>query len=166
MRFFAGSGETVHEGEVVMATPHIWVLVADGKTARVFSAQGRTSRFEPAIPFEMRLPNPSTREQGTDKPGRVFESQGGTRHSVEPRVDLHREAKRTFAEEIAALLKEKTREKAFDELLLIAPPQMMGDLRAALDGPTRARVKGEVVKDLTKLSPSELHDYLVAEVWS
>lgn len=149
-----------------MATPHIWVLVADGKTARIFSAHGRTDRLEPAVPFELRLPNPSTREQGTDRPGRVVESRGSARHSVEPHVDWHREAKRKFAEDIADLLKEKTRENAFDELLLIAPPQMMGDLRSALDEPTRARVKGEVVKDLTKLSPSELHDYLVAEVWS
>lgn len=149
-----------------MAAPNIWILVADGAMARFFAAAGRTAPLEPALPFEMRLPNPSTREQGTDKPGRVFESQGGTRHSVEPRVDLHREAKRTFAGEIADLLKEKTRENAFDELLLIAPPQMMGDLRSALDAPTKARVKGEVVKDLTKLSTTELHDYLVAEVWS
>lgn len=149
-----------------MATPHIWVLVADGKTARIFSAHGRTERFEPAVPFELRLPNPSTREQGADKPGRVFDSTGQARHAVEPHADWHREAKRKFAEDIADLLKEKTRENAFDELLLIAPPQLMGDLRTALDGPTRARVKGEVVKDLTKLSPTELHDYLAAEVWS
>lgn len=149
-----------------MKPPRIWILVADGETARFYLAEGRTARLEPALPFEFRAPNPPAREQGTDRPGRVYESFGEAHHGVEPRTDLHREVKRKFAAEIADLLKTKARENVFDELVLIAPPKMMGDLRAALDERTRACVKTELAKDLTRLSPTELHTYLTAEVWS
>ena len=138
-----------------MTAPRIWILVADGQTARL----------EPALPYEMRMPNPPTREQGAERPGRAYESSGKARHAVEPHVDWHREAKRSFAGELADLLGQKARDNAFDELVLIAPPQMMGDLRDALDGATKARVKTEVTKDLTQLTAIELHDYLTEEVW-
>jgi protein required for attachment to host cells len=42
----------------------------------------------------------------------------------------------------------------------------MGDLRKDFDAHTKARVKAEVTKDLTKLSATELQDYLTREVWS
>ncbi|MEN6541023.1 host attachment protein [Parvibaculum sp.] len=148
-----------------MKPPHIWIVVADGETARIFSAHGRTAKLEPAIPYELRMVNPPSREQGTERPGRGHESVGQLRHGVQPRVDPHREAKRTFAEEIAELLHGKTRERAFDELILAAPPKMLGDLRDALDDKTRALVKAELHKDLTKLSPAELHAYLTVELW-
>jgi protein required for attachment to host cells len=145
--------------------PHIWIVVADGEAARFYSSRKRHEKLEPALPFEMRMPNPPTREQGASEPGRVFDSMGSARHSVQPHVDWHREAKRKFAEEIAELLAEKAREKAFDKLVLVAPPQMMGDLRAAIDSATKTLVIGEVVKDLTHLSPTELGSSFAAEDW-
>lgn len=148
-----------------MKSPHIWIVVADGETARFFSAHGRTAKLEQGIPYELRMINPPTRDQGAERPGRGHESVGQLRHSVQPRVDLHREAKRSFAEEIAALLFEKARENAFDELIIAAPPKMLGDLRDAMDEKTKERVKAELHKDLTKLSPTELHAYLTAELW-
>jgi len=148
-----------------MKSPHIWIVVADGETARFFSAHGRTAKLEPGLPYELRMVNPPSREQGTERPGRGHESIGQLRHSVQPRVDPHREAKRTFAEEIAELLYGKTREDAYDELIIAAPPKMLGDLRDALDEKTKERVKAELHKDLTKLSPTELHAYLTAELW-
>jgi protein required for attachment to host cells len=148
-----------------MKHPHIWILVADGKTARFYSSKKPHEKLEPAVPFEMRMPNPPTREQGAGKPGRVHESVGAARHSVQPHTDLHREAKRRFAGEIAELLRGKTQENAFDKLVLVAPPQMMGDLRDEIDNATKARIIGEVVKDLTHLSPTELGATIAREDW-
>jgi protein required for attachment to host cells len=146
-----------------MHAPHTWIVVADGAVARFYSLAGPAAKIEPALPYELRHPNPASRNQGTDHPGRVHESSGVARHAVEPRVDPHRESKRTFAREIAELLAVKTREKSFERLVIVAPPQMMGDLRAALDDATKACIKAEIAKDLTHLSAKELLDHLRAE---
>lgn len=135
---------------------HLWIVVADGGTARFYASEGKLAKLKPALPFEMRLPGQPTRALGSDKPGRVFDSAGRTRHAIEPRADWHREAERTFAREIADVLREKARESSFDRLVLVAPPKMMGDLRAEIDDATKERLVGEVVKDLTHLSPTEL----------
>lgn len=148
-----------------MHGPHIWILVADGETARIYSSSSQSDRLETAVPFEFRMSNPPTREQGTERPGRVYESSGMARHAAEPRVDWHREQKREFAREIGRFLQEKTRDGAFDVLLLAAPPQMMGDLREELDPATRKLVSGEIVKDMTHLGPQELQKYLSKEDW-
>jgi protein required for attachment to host cells len=139
-----------------MKRQHLWIVVADGETARFYEREGRLARFAPAMPFEMRMPNPPSREQGADAPGRAFESVGRTRHAIEPRVDRHREAKRSFARDVGEVLREKVRENAFDKLVLVAPARTMGDLRAEIDDATKQRLVGEVVKDLTHLSPTEL----------
>lgn len=148
-----------------MKHPNFWFLVADGEAARFYSSRGRHAPLEPAMPYELRMPNPPTREQGADKPGRVFDSTGGARHSIEPHADWHREAKRKFAREIGELLGEKAREGLFDKLVLVAPPQMMGDIRAEIDDATKARLAGEVVKDLTHLSPTELRAWFAEGDW-
>lgn len=139
-----------------MKRQHLWIVVADAEKARFFEREGRLARLTPALPFEMRMPNPPSREQGSDAPGRVFDSTGHARHAIEPHADWHREAKRSFAREIGGVLREKLREKAFDKLVLVAPARTMGDLRAEIDDATRQRLVGEVVKDLTHLSPTEL----------
>jgi protein required for attachment to host cells len=146
-----------------MPIPTTWIVVADGELARFHLYAGRETKLEPALPFEMRAPNPSTQEQGADRPGRVFDSGGQARQAIQPHADWHRETKRKFARDIAALLGEKAREKAFQRLILIAPPKTMGDLREALDDMTAACVKSEITKDLTHLSARELHDYLLSE---
>jgi len=92
-----------------MTAPRIWIVVADGETARIYSALGRTARLEQALPYELRMPDPPTREQGADKPGRVFDSHGAGRHAIQPHADWHREAKHQFAREIAELWRRRRR---------------------------------------------------------
>lgn len=146
-----------------MHAPHTWIVVADGAVARFYSLAGPAAKIEPALPYELRHPNPASRDQGTDHPGRVHESSGVARHAVQPRVDPHRETKRTFAHEIGELLAARAHENAFDRLVIVAPPQMMGDLRTCFDDATKARVKAEITKDLTHLSARELLGHLRAE---
>jgi protein required for attachment to host cells len=52
-----------------------------------------------------------------------------------------------LAHDIALLLKE--RQHSYGRLVLVAPLQMLGDLRAALDESLHARVIAEVRKDFT-----------------
>jgi protein required for attachment to host cells len=141
--------------------PHksrIWVVVADGGRVRVLLNLAKGKQMFPV--FGGVFTNPAvhghSRDLASDRPGRTFESVGSARHAEEPRVDPHREAKRHFAKEVCEFVDKGAREGQFEQLVLIAPPQMLGDLRAHL-GPKAAKcIVAEVDKDLTQLPDSEL----------
>ncbi len=50
--------------------------------------------------------------------------------------------------------------EAFDRLVIVAPPQVLGALRGALSSTVRARVASEVSKDLMNCSSYELPKHL------
>ncbi|MBX3491092.1 MAG: host attachment protein [Parvibaculum sp.] len=145
-----------------MRPARIWILVADGQKARFLASEKRNEDPAPALP-DMIVPNPPTREQGTERPGRVHESVGARRSAYEPPTDPHRQAKRDFARMVADTLLEKTRESAFDKLIVVAPPEMLGDLRGALAPETKARLIGERAKDYTELTPREIKEQLAGD---
>jgi protein required for attachment to host cells len=74
--------------------------------------------------------------------------------------DPHREQKRVFAKDIADFLKAQEREKAFDELVIVAPAKTLGDLREVLDKSVASHVRIEVAKDLTQFSVQDLPKHL------
>jgi protein required for attachment to host cells len=143
-----------------MKKTRTWILVADGARARILQCQGWGSGLT-AVPGQARtVSNPPTRDQGTDRPGRVQESADSARHAMAPRVDWHRYEKHLFATELAGVVNRAGQEKAFDRLVIVAPPGTLGDLRAKLDKNTRRMVTAELDKDLTNLSLDELEAQL------
>lgn len=142
-----------------MHPKRIWIVVSDGGSCRFLASEKRNADPVTAMP-ELTLQNPPTREQGTDKPGRTFESTGGRRSAYEPPADWHEQAKRDFARDIAGILEEKARDGAFDGLILVAPPEMLGNLRPLLSGEIREKLLGEVNKDYTQLTPREIKQQL------
>ncbi|MBA4210305.1 MAG: Host attachment protein [Parvibaculum sp.] len=137
----------------------IWIVVADGEKCRFLASEKRNADPTPALP-DLETDNPPTREQLTDRPGRTFESVGNRRSAYEPPTDPHRQGKRDFAKKIAGILLDKARERAFDKLVLVAPPTMLGDLRAELSGEALDRLIGEVNKDYTRFTPHEIKEAL------
>lgn len=144
-----------------MRKPVTWVLVADGQRARVFKSNGRGQNFVQALDHEFvgnRLPS---RAIGSDRPGRVNDSDGmGGRHGMEPPTDPHRHEKRRFARELVTALDAERARKSFENLIIVAPPQTLGDIRAELSDALKDMVSAEVGKDLTKFGPHELPVHL------
>ncbi len=75
---------------------------------------------------------------------------------MQPGSDPHKHEQTVFARDIARLLEEKREQKAYDQIIIIAAPEMLGGLRLALDTPTSRLVVGEIAKDLTKLPVDDL----------
>jgi protein required for attachment to host cells len=143
-----------------MKKTRTWILVADGARARILQSEGWGTGLTPVPGQARHMTNPPTREQVSDRPGRVQESASSTRHAMAPRVDWHRYEKHVFAGQLAAMLNRASQEKAFDRLVLVAPPSTLGDLRAALDKNVRRRVAAELDKDLTGVSLDDLQTQL------
>lgn len=140
-----------------------WILVADGARAHVVTNAGPGTGLKLVPGSDIRVDLLPTRAIGTDRPGRTQESVGGARHAIAPRVDWHQQQKVQFARAIAEKLDANAASGSFERLVLVAPPQTLGEIRAALKPSTLKRVAAEINKDLTQVPIPELGPHL-AEV--
>ena len=58
------------------------------------------------------------------------------------------------------MLAQALEQKSYNRLFIVSPPTALGDLRAAISVAVRAKVVGEVAKDLTKTPNTELAEHL------
>jgi protein required for attachment to host cells len=150
----------MQDGAQKMKVLRTWVLMADGARARLVSAEGHGRTLHVVEKSEFEADHRPNRELRRDKPTRVYESHGDTRHGVEPKKDPHRELKRSFAHEIAGALDVNLSQHNFDRLILVAPPVALGDLRKALSEAVKATIVAEVAMDLTKVPNSEIPGHI------
>lgn len=141
-----------------MKPKHTWVLIADAGRARILeqTAPGGKLTAVPGLAFETDLP--PTHELVNDRQPRSVESVGHARHAISSGVDPHRKEKRKFIDLLAAELEQRL--DSYDKLVLVAPPQALGDLRAALSPAVKGRVAAEAAKDLTKTPDHEIASHL------
>jgi protein required for attachment to host cells len=149
-----------HEMRGGMEMPRIWVLVADKSVARIFMKDdGHLELIAEAFPQESLnagLNNKSI--------GRVV-SAGGHHHKFEPHMEQSRLDEVLFTQDIAHWLDMTKTEDAFDRLVVVAAPRVLGDLRNTLGRAVKSRIVAEVDKDLTKLNEKSLLDALDDIVW-
>jgi protein required for attachment to host cells len=138
-----------------------WVLIGDGRKALFLVNEG-DEKFPNLRRQSVRLnETPATHEVGTDAPGRSFASVG-TRRSALQTTDWHDLEEHRFAGTVAAEINAAARDGLFKRLLIVAPPKILADLRQALSPQARARLIGELDKDLTKHSIDEIERLLTA----
>jgi protein required for attachment to host cells len=63
-----------------------------------------------------------------------------------------------FARELADALERGRTDHRYERLILVAPSKFLGALHDQFDEPLRRCVIGEVHRDISTLSPSEIHD--------
>jgi protein required for attachment to host cells len=139
-----------------MKYKNTWVVVADGTRAQIYSSKGPGTGLETVLPQAQVADNRPSGEIASDRPGRVFDIAGEGRHAVQPPTDPHRHLQKIFAGEITGVLDRQLKNSAFDQLVVIAAPKMLGDLRAAFGENIRKLVIAELDKDLSKLTIHEL----------
>lgn len=131
-----------------------WVLVADAGSARVLEQSSPKEGLTLVEGLEHQLPKSS--DMVRDSLPRTFDSVGPGRHAIAPKHDPHRAEKKNFAKELAHTLDVGLSKKAFDHLIIIAPPQMIGDLRPELSDAVRSHLKQELLLDLASAPISEI----------
>ena len=141
-----------------------WILVADGARAHVVANAGPGTGLKVVPGSDIRVELLPTRAIGTDRPGRAQESVGGARHAIAPRVDWHQQQKEQFARAIARKMDAGAARGRFEKLILVAPPQTLGEIRAALKPETMKRVAAEINKDLTQVPIPELGPHLAGAI--
>ncbi len=138
-----------------------WVVVADGEKALFLRNEGDNQYPNLSVFREMQEENPPTREQGSDRPGRFGDGPSPHRSAVAD-TDWHRLAKERFADEVAECLYRLAHDGAFERLVLVAPPVVLGEIRKKLHKEVTDRLLGEVPKTLTNHPVPEIEKIIQA----
>jgi protein required for attachment to host cells len=142
-----------------MKKPKLWYVIADGGRAR-FVQRDEGGAFRTMLSFVSAEMHKSAHELGRDRPARVKESATPARSAIESRRDLHEAAKEDFIRTVADTLTAELKKEEFDELVLVAPPGVITELKNSLSKPTAKVVVDELHKDLTKVPDHELTAHL------
>ncbi len=137
-----------------------WIVIADGARARIFLNEGPGTGLVTALDRDLTGNNLSSHEIGSDRPGVTFSSAGPGRHALAPHTDPHEHEKHEFIKLVVKEIETGFNARAFEQLILVAPPRALGDLRAGLSPPISRLVKSELHKDLTHLTPHQLGEHL------
>ena len=128
-----------------------WVLVADGEKYLVLRNEGSPAAPDLQVIREAEAENPPTREQGSDRPGRMA-GPAGRGPSAVPETAWHRLEKERFAKDLAERLRLWALAGRFETLVLLADPRTLGVLRPLLHKEVVGRLAAEIPKDLTGMS--------------
>jgi len=139
------------------------VLVGDGSRAVFLRNHGSPQAPSFAVENVLQQNNPPTREQGTDRPGRLGKvgSVGTFRNALEE-TDWHRIGEERFAAQIADSLYRLAHSNQFERLVIVAPPKVLGVLRKMLHKEVLDRVENEVPKELASCSVEEIKSQLAS----
>ena len=139
-----------------------WVLIADGEKALILENHGDDEAPNLKVRRKEEHENPPTREQAANRPGRMSDSQGNL--SAFQDTDWHELEKERFAKELAELLYERAHKGLFDKIVLVASPNVLGDLRRELHQEVTRRVIAEIPKTLTNQPLHEIEARVAEDV--
>ncbi|WMS45112.1 host attachment family protein [Acuticoccus sp. MNP-M23] len=125
-----------------------WVMVGDGEKALFLKNEGDEKFPSLVVVREMTQDNPPTHEQGTDAPGRGSDGPSGHKSAFEE-TDWHRLEKERFAKEIAERLYTAAHRGAYHDLIVVAPPVVLGELRKEFHKEVEQRIVFDLDKELT-----------------
>lgn len=140
-----------------------WVLIADGEKALFL--ENKTDGQDPFLEVfrEEEQDNPPNREQAANRPGRFNDGPSVHRSAVDD-TDWHELAKDRFAHDLADILYKQAHRGRFDKLVIVAPPNTLGELRQELHQEVTQKVIGEVPKTLTNHPIDEIEKIVSTEL--
>jgi protein required for attachment to host cells len=136
------------------------VFIGDGRKALFLRNAGDETVLDLRTEKIFAEDNPPTHEQGTDKPGRGFARAGAHRRSAMEETDWHHLEEQRFVAQVAKALEELVRSRDVPALLITAPPKTLAELRKAFHPDVKAKIVGELGKDLTNHPVSEIESHL------
>ncbi|WP_428648917.1 host attachment family protein [Roseibium sp.] len=134
---------------------HGWVVVADGTKALFLRNEGDAKFPNLRIFQKKEQENPPNRDQVSDRPGR-FNDSSQPHRSAASETDWHRLAEDRFAADLADLLYKRAHKGDFDNVILVAAPSVLGEVRKHLHKEVASRVIAEIDKDLTNHSVDDI----------
>lgn len=137
-----------------------WVVVADSSRARIFESRQHGRELvecDTLLHPEARL---KTGEIMSDSEGMQTDRMGYGQRKSDPRTSPHEVEAEKFAGQLADYLDQHRTSHDFDEVVLAAPPEFLGQFRQRCDKQVEKLISHTVVKDYTQLTAGELVEQL------
>ncbi|MEL6884651.1 MAG: host attachment family protein [Pseudomonadota bacterium] len=140
-----------------------WVVVADSEKALFL--RNLTDQQDPN--FEVTdvetQENPSDGAQSANRPGRMQDGGPGHKSAFDD-TDWHQLAKERFSKELSDILYAEAHKGAFDKLVLVASPQVLGTLRSDMHKEVTDKIVADIPKTLTNHPVDEIERIVKAEL--
>lgn len=133
----------VYGGEGDLMTGRTWVVVADSSQASIYLREQRNSPLRTVTTIQ-------------DFPSRPEEQPPADGKDAQPAAN----GNLPLARQVCGTLERGRSRGAFEELILIAPPRVLGMMRDSLTKPTLGRVRREIPKNLVRCQPERIRHYL------
>lgn len=135
------------------------VMVADNSRARLFTIDSPKSplqEIESMVESEGRL---HEQDMTSDLPGKILGGAGGG-HAYESKIDPKKQQSINFAKRAADYLNHACKMNNFYNILIVAAPEFLGELRKHMSDETMEMVVFELDKDLTQHSVDDIRAHL------
>lgn len=141
--------------------PDCLIVVADGQNANFLQNRNPGASLRLGSVYAMTLANETSRELGTDRPGRMQQG-ASTRKGSYEQVNLHQDNERRFLKQVAAKAQELFRNGAYRRVALLAEPRALGILRQEVGPELTGACALEMAKDYTRTPLADLEKVLAA----
>lgn len=136
-----------------------WILVADNTRARFFTTATPSSALDEFDGLEHPEGRLHDRDITTDLPGRI-KSSDGVGHAFSQATDPKEYESAVFAKFISDCLIDAYSAHQFEQLIIVAGPDLLGLLRKQLPEQLQKQVCFELNKTLTTLSAEDIRKHL------
>lgn len=139
-----------------MKSNRTWIVLADARHVRIAVNDGPGKGVYGLSTNGLKLP---TIAVPSNAPGMTHAPAGPNKGSIsEP--DIKGQEVEAFAKDIVQFLAKSYDKDMFNQLILIAPPEMLGALRQHLPPALQIILRADMAKDLTHVTLDELPDHL------
>ncbi|WP_162891733.1 host attachment protein [Profundibacter amoris] len=135
-----------------MKTRRTWILITDSASAHILENTGPGKGLKK---LDGKVWHAQQKDAYESPQGMTNNSVGRSMHRMAPHSSSNKEES-AFAKDIAVRLSKAHAAGEFDDLVLAAPPGMLGLLRPHLDDKLQASVIAELPKDLVKTPEIDL----------
>lgn len=132
-----------------------WIIVASREEVRIFARSGVGS-----LELIRDVGNPAgllkAQDLESDKPGRATDNRMHARHAYTTEESIRDRTLRNFYRDVIDILDRGMHEHAFDGLIVIAEPRLLGIIRSLLPSGLQKLVHLEIPKDLSYEEPTQI----------
>jgi protein required for attachment to host cells len=143
----------------------LWVVVADSRQARIFTADKPLGAIEEIKSFDNPLARQHQQDLISDRPGRSVDVVMGG-HGMETKNDAKQQQAIVFAKSLCQHLQSAHQAQEFNKLIIVASPHFLGLLRDNLASCCKSQVEHSIDKNLVHMTTEEIRQHLPEKLYS
>jgi protein required for attachment to host cells len=137
-----------------------WIIIADGGEARILISEMGMIGLQQLPNSSFSDPQLPTHEMVTDRQPSVRKSMSNASHAVGSKSDPHKQRKIQFIKDVMGHIEQAGDSGAFDHLIIVAPPFILGEIRKELSPRLQKLVHAEFSHDYVHQTNDYIYEQL------